>query len=121
MGGTTYATIERDQLARKLETSSPDNVDQRQGFALVDVLGHESFADEHIPGSINIPRGQEDAFEQRFDREKEIILYCASPSCDASPRAAEELARRGFRRVVDYPGGISDWKEGGQPLEGRAA
>ncbi len=30
----------------------------------------------HIPGSINIPQGNEDEFERRFAKDKEIIVYC---------------------------------------------
>ena len=116
-----YATITRDQLARKLETHAPDNESAREGFALVNVLGQEAFEREHIPGSINVPADEIDELEQRFDEGKEIIVYCASPSCDASPKVARKLAERGFRRVVDYEGGMSDWRKGGQPISGKAA
>lgn len=116
MAERDYATIERDQLERKLEMSHPDNEDARKGFALVNVLPRESFEREHIPGSISIPKGEEDAFEGRFDKGKEIIVYCASPSCPASPEMAEELSRRGFERVVDYEAGLSDWKDAGNQV-----
>lgn len=116
MAEADYATIEREQLQRKLESSSPENEDSRKGFALVNVLGRDAFEEERIPGSINIPKGREEDFEKRFDHGKEIILYCASPSCDASPKVAAELTRRGFRRVVDYEAGMSDWKEAGNQV-----
>ena len=116
MADAEYAIIERQQLERKLETSQPDNEDARKGFALVNVLGSDAFEKEHIPGSINIPKGREEDFEKRFDRGKEIIVYCASPGCDASPKVAAELTRRGFGRVVDYEAGMSAWKEAGNPV-----
>lgn len=120
MSAGEHATITREQLARKLETTTPDNEDRRNGFALVNVLAPEAFARERIPESINIPAQDVDAFERRFEKGKELVLYCASPSCDASPKVARELVRRGYNRVVDYEGGVSDWREGGQPLEGPA-
>ena len=113
------ATIEREQLARKLETDAPDNEDPRRGFALVNVLPAESFERAHIPGSMNIPMQQAGRFETRFEKGKEIVLYCASPQCDASEQVAAALVRRGFERVVDYPGGVSDWRAGGLAIEGR--
>ena len=116
MAQTDYATIDREQLQRKLETSSPDNENARRGFALVNVLGRDAFEKEHIPGSINIPKGREEDFEKRFDHGKEIIVYCASPGCDASPKVAAELTRRGFSRVVDFEAGMSDWKEAGNQV-----
>jgi len=116
MAQNDYATIEREQLQKKLETSSPDNENATRGFALVNVLGRDAFEEEHIPGSINIPKGREDEFEKRFDHGKEIIVYCASPSCDASPKVAAELVRRGFGRVVDYEAGMSEWKAVGNQV-----
>ena len=111
-----FTTIDRRELEQKLEHERPDNDDPRLGYALVNVLGREAFEREHIPGSIHIPQGEEDGFEARFEPEKEIVVYCASRACDASPRAAAELARRGFHRVRDYEGGMADWKEAGHPV-----
>ena len=70
----------------------------------------------HIPGSINIPHGNEDVFERRFAKDKEIIVYCGSPDCPASDNVAAALVTRGFRRVYDYAGGLSDWQQGGYPI-----
>ncbi len=70
----------------------------------------------HIPGSINIPHGNEDVFERRFAKDKEIIVYCASPDCSASDNVAAALVTRGFRRVFDYAGGLSDWQQGGYSI-----
>lgn len=66
-------------------------------------------------------RGQIDEFEARFDKGKEIVVYCASPSCDASPKVAAELAQRGFERVLDYEADMSGWRERGHEVEGKAA
>jgi rhodanese-related sulfurtransferase len=113
---TQYATITTEQLAKKLRDTPPNHENGSRGFALVNVLGRESFAREHIPGSINVPKEELAKLEERFDTEKEVIVYCASFDCDASPRAAETLARRGFRRVVDYEGGMTDWKDAGHDI-----
>lgn len=116
-----YSIITHGDLEARLERQQPDNEDRRAGFALVNVLGPESFAKEHIPGSINIPRGQEGEFTRRFDKDKEIVVYCASSTCDASPEVAGDLAERGFENVRDYEAGLADWKNHGNAIEGRAA
>lgn len=116
-----YATIDREQLAKKMETATPDNEHPRHGYALIDVLSPEAFDRERIPGSMNIPQREEGAFQKRFEKEKEIVLYCASPTCQASRSVARDLASEGYQRVVDYEGGLSDWKEGGHPTEGYGA
>jgi len=112
----TFTTISRKQLEQKLNANPPTNDKSQQGYALVNVLPQDMFEAEHIPQSINIPVGHEALFEQSFAKDKEIIVYCASPSCDASPKAAQALAERGFTQVMDYEGGMSDWKEAGNPV-----
>lgn len=111
MPSTTYDAITHQTLAQKLRDRSLNNHDRTQGMALVNVLEPKSFQKEHIPGSINIPRGQEHEFETRFDKDKEIVVYCASTDCDASPKTAEALSRRGFNNVYDYEAGMKGWNE----------
>lgn len=97
-------TITREDLKQKLDSG--------EEFTLVNVLSSEQFEQEHIPGSINIPLDQvEDEFPSRFDRDDDIVVYCASPECQASPKAAEKLDSMGFTNVKDYEAGLSDWKE----------
>ncbi|MGH8523105.1 MAG: rhodanese-like domain-containing protein [Gammaproteobacteria bacterium] len=108
-----FSTIDRDDLEQRIAAHSLDNQDRHRGFALVNVLGEETFAMAHIPGSINIPRGNEGVFERHFAKDKEIVVYCASFDCPASANVAAALVKRGFRRVYDYAGGLSDWQQGG--------
>jgi rhodanese-related sulfurtransferase len=118
MSEPSVTPITRDTLVRKLERGHPDNDDPSAGFALVNVLGEDQFERERIPGSANIPQGQEEVFERRFEKGKEIVVYCASPECEASSKVARELARRGFEHVQDYEGGMSDWRDSGRAVAG---
>lgn len=114
-----FETIDRAELEQKITARKIDNRDPKEGVALVNVLGAEQFDRKHIPSSINIPIDELDQFEERFSKDKDIIVYCASHDCDASPRAAEALTDRGFRNVSDYGGGMADWEKGHQPVAGR--
>lgn len=116
MSAQRYETISSGQLDRRMTEESPNNTDPKEGFALVNVLAPRAFEEEHIPNSINIPGDELERFEERFDKDKEIVVYCASTECDASPKAAEELSRRGFGRVQDYEAGLRDWKESGHAV-----
>lgn len=111
-----YYTITRGELQTRMSAHELNNEDRARGFALVNVLGEGAFEMAHIPGSINIPQGNEALFEQRFAKNKEIIVYCASADCDASDEVAKALVRRGFRRVYDYAGGLSDWNQDGHSV-----
>lgn len=96
-------------------------VDMRENdedFTLVDVLGEDHFREQHIPGAVNIPLDQlgHEAVD-RFDKDDEIVVYCASESCQASPKAAEKLEKLGFSNVKDYEVGLKGWKEAGHSTE----
>jgi rhodanese-related sulfurtransferase len=113
----SYTTLTRGQLETTLNAGPPENGKRDEGYALVNVLAREQYEREHIPGSINIPREQLDEFDRHFDKEKKIVVYCASEECPASNQAAQALSERGFRHVYDYEGGMSDWREAGNPVE----
>ncbi|MFY9457753.1 MAG: rhodanese-like domain-containing protein [Candidatus Spechtbacterales bacterium] len=109
-----FSTITREVLKKKMDESAD--------FVLIDVLGEMSYAGRHLPGAINIPGGGEnfvaDAEKAVPDKNKEVVVYCGSFSCDASPAAAGKLADAGFTNVVDFKGGLADWEEAGYPFEG---
>lgn len=109
-------SIGRDELERLMAEHSPDNDDPESGYALVNVLGEDSYLEEHIPESINIPASQVEEFESRFEKSKPIVVYCASPECPASPQTAQALVEKGFQQVFDYEEGMSDWKGAGNPV-----
>lgn len=121
MSAKQFEQMTRGELEHLLQRQKPDNESESTGYALVNVLQPESFEEEHIPGSINIPADQPDRFEDRFAKDKEIVLYCASESCDASPTAARRLVERGFSKVYDYEAGMKGWKDADNPVEEKAA
>jgi len=61
-------SIERHELQRLLA---------EQKAQLVEVLPADEYADEHLPGAINIPLKQLDhATTRRLDRARPVIVYC---------------------------------------------
>ncbi len=107
-------TITRDELKKKLAAG--------EGIVL-DVLSAQHFSEEHVPGAINIPLKELEAkaAEALPDKNAEIIVYCASFECTASSTAAQKLEELGYTNVVEYEGGIKDWKEGNNKTEGTLA
>jgi rhodanese-related sulfurtransferase len=105
-----YKTIDREELKKKMEN--------KEDVVLIEVLGEEDYSKEHIKGAINIPLkniGLE--ANKRFDKSKEIVVYCSDKNCGASPAAAEKLDSLGFENVYDYVEGKQGWKEAGLPME----
>ncbi len=60
--------IERDEVLRLL---------REEQAQLVEVLPPEEYADEHLPGAVNIPlKALDRETTRRLDRERPVIVYC---------------------------------------------
>ncbi len=99
-----------------IQTGELERLKDSGDLVLVNVLGEEQFREEHIPDSINIPLDRIEEASERFDKSEEIVVYCASESCQASPKAAEKLEALGFENVKDYEPGMKGWKEAGNEV-----
>lgn len=104
-------TIDKNQLEQLMRKASPDYSSRSEGYALVNTLPADSFKKEHIVQSINVPTDNLEELANHFDSEKRIIVYCASRECDSSSKAARKLQSMGFKDVVDFEGGLQQWKE----------
>jgi rhodanese-related sulfurtransferase len=104
-------TISVKELKRKL--------DSKDKFKLIDVLSKNSFDAHHIPKSINIPGDEieERAPKELPDKNEELIVYCASKTCQASPNAARNLEEMGYTNVIDFEYGLAGWQDAGYKFE----
>jgi rhodanese-related sulfurtransferase len=102
--------ISREALRDRLEGGAP--------ITLVETLAPRSFDYGHIPGALNLPPDDVRRLAPSLlpDRHAEIVLYCASYTCDASTVVANELAAMGYTNLFDYHGGKADWMEAGLPI-----
>ena len=95
-------------------------IDNQEDFALVEVLGPETFAEFHLPGAINVP--VDDNFEVGIqkavpDKYKTVVVYCRDIECHASAKAAKRMELLGFSNVLEYHNGKEGWKAAGLPVE----
>jgi rhodanese-related sulfurtransferase len=106
------AQVDRDRLWQKIERG--------EEFVLVDALPPMSYAHSHLPGAINLPPEwvDERAHRRIPDPSTDVVIYCASSTCDSSVIVATRLIELGYRNVHHYVGGKRDWVEAGLPLEG---
>jgi len=75
--------------------------------------------DHRIPGSLCIPCPK---FEELIpamleDRDRSIVIYCASIGCHRSMHAARKARDLGYRDVYLLDGGLPAWKEAGYAVE----
>ncbi len=95
-----------------------NRIDKNDDFILVDVLSPESYEEEHISGSINIPLGDiKMKSKELLKMDKKIVVYCGSFQCTMSSQAAEILTKLGYKDVCCFEGGLQYWKDAGFPIE----
>ena len=83
---------------------------------VIDVRPHEEFAAGHVPGALNIPISQLEAYLQQLDTNQEVVAYCRGPHCILAFDAVEQLRKKGLtaHRLED---GFPEWKNAGLPVE----
>jgi rhodanese-related sulfurtransferase len=103
--------IDRSALAARLDTGQP--------LVLVEALPEKYWRDWRLPGARNLPHDQVEALAPRVlpDKSAEIIVYCASATCQNSHIAARRLEALGYASVAVFAGGKQDWHDGGLPVE----
>ena len=106
-------TVNAEYVQDKLEAGGKVQV--------VDVLSADSFEEKHIPSSISLPLDSLEVQAETVlpDKKMEIIVYCASADCDASPKAAEKLESMGYTKVKDFAEGLQGWQEAGYGFSGK--
>jgi phage shock protein E len=91
---------------------SPNDLQSKLGdIQLIDVRRPEEYAAGHIEGSNNINFLGADFMGQmsKFDKNKEIYVYCRSGK--RSSNAAAKLKEQGFTKIYDLQGGIINWEK----------
>ncbi|OHV87819.1 ArsR/SmtB family transcription factor [Mesorhizobium sp. ORS 3428] len=83
---------------------------------VIDVRPPDEFALGHVPGAINVPLGEIEAWSQNADAGREVVAYCRGPWCVMSFEAVAALRSLGHsaRRLED---GMPEWKAAGLPVE----
>ncbi|MFJ3792352.1 rhodanese-like domain-containing protein [Kitasatospora sp. NPDC090091] len=104
------ALITRDELAAAIEAGS---------VTVVDALGGEYYAQQHLPGAVALVRADVDRLAPGLlpDRDAAIVTYCSNPACPNSGQVAERLVALGYTDVRKYREGIEDWTGAGLPVE----
>ncbi len=83
---------------------------------LVDVRTPGEYASGHLEGALSID-WTGSAFQEgiaKLEKEKPVLLYCASGRRSAAARSAMEQA--GFKDVKHLDGGIGSWTKAGKPV-----
>ena len=115
------------EAKKNIQNLSPQEVQQElknNKATLIDIREKEELDQNGtIPGSVHAPRGMLEFYadpslpyhKPEFDRNKRIILHCASGG--RSALAAATLQQMGYENVAHLDGGFKAWKESGLPTK----
>jgi rhodanese-related sulfurtransferase len=92
-------------------------------LVLLEALPEKYYRDWHLPGARHFPHDQARALAPIVapDQASEVVVYCASSTCQNSHIAARVLQQLGYANVAVYAGGKEDWSEAGMPVAKDAA
>lgn len=107
---TEPSEIDVAELANRLNSVAPPLV--------AEILGPQHFASGHLPGALNLPLEGfvENAARALPSKSREVVVYCASATCQNSDIAARKLLSLGYQNVRVFRGGKSTWRDAGHPL-----
>lgn len=96
-------------------------LDRNDAGIIVDVREPDEFAEGHIVGAVNEPRGlieftiwKHVGYPDKIDTSKKLTLYCKTGGRCAL--AAKSLQDLGFTNVASVDMKIEDWVKSGYPL-----
>ena len=105
----------------KIATIAMDEVESEighPGVTIVDARYPGAYQAGHLPDAVSLPISASLTLRRQviadIPRGNKIIVYCQSESCPWSHSIASDLALRGFRDVVVYPGGWEEWNSRGR-------
>lgn len=106
----TTHEISRVELQSKIESHT--------ALVLLEALPEPYFRQGHLPGARHMPHDhvRELAPTLAPDRDAEIVVYCASATCQNSHVAARTLASMGYAKVRVFAGGKAEWESAGLAL-----
>ncbi|MFN2382776.1 MAG: rhodanese-like domain-containing protein [Gemmatimonadota bacterium] len=116
---TLPASVPAPAIEAGLLIVTPDEVrgwqDAGAAFVLVDARDQIQYAQEHLPGAINIPYVEIRAGGALPPRDARVVVYCSDEQCPISQYAYQALDRLGYVEVYDLRAGLQGWKEAGHP------
>lgn len=95
-----------------------EKIQSGEKIVFLDVRQPEEYAPEHIPGALNVPKGEIAARKVELPRDVTLIPYCNMDFRGFA--AARELEALGFRVALMQERGLQGWKSAGLPTAGQA-
>ena len=93
-----------------------DLIERHQSVTIVDVRAAEDYEQGHIPGAINVPKGDW-ASTEALAKDRLNVVYCYTSVCHLAAKACVQFAHKEYP-VMEMDGGFEAWKDYGYEIEG---
>ncbi|GAB3403498.1 rhodanese-like domain-containing protein [Schumannella luteola] len=114
------AAIEHFVAKLRYETDPSDvaaAITAGERFVLVDTRGHAAWHQGRVPGAIHLPTAEiDDRAPREIPLDLPVVVYCWSPGCNGSTKAALRFSRLGYA-VREMIGGFEYWAKEGLGVE----
>ena len=86
---------------------------------LLEALPEKYYQDWHLPGALHMPHDAVGELAPTLipDKTSEVVVYCASKTCQNSHIAANLLTQLGYINVAVYAGGKQEWSDAELPTQ----
>ncbi len=115
----TSAAIEHFATKLRYETDASDVAAAQaagERFVLVDTRGHAAWHQGRAVGAIHLPTGEiGERAASEIPLDVPVVVYCWSPGCNGSTKAALQFSRLGYE-VRELIGGFEYWAREGLPV-----
>lgn len=78
-----------------------------KNIVLVDVREAAEYVFNHIPNAVSIPLGDLESRMKELNKDEDIYVVCRTGN--RSDLAAQKLAEKGFKKVINIVPGMSQW------------
>ena len=97
-----------------------DRMRSEKDVVVLDVRTAREFGEGHVAGAVNlsvagVPLKQFDEQVGKLDKDKTYLVHCARGVRSAA--AVSRMQKLGFKHLLDYSGGMDEWRKAGKPLE----
>jgi rhodanese-related sulfurtransferase len=109
-------------LGKEINSATAKRIFDEKKALFIDARPAAQFGEGHIPGAINVYA--EDFNPNipmllKIPNDTLVVAYCGGGLCELSHELADKLRALGFKRVVVYTGGTTEWNEKNYPFTGK--
>ncbi|MBF4767805.1 rhodanese-like domain-containing protein [Nocardioides agariphilus] len=96
-----------------------DLIANDQDHTLIDALPHSYYAQQHLPGALNLVETDVATLAAQLlpNKDATVVTYCSNEACPNSKAVARRLEALGYTDVRTYAAGIQDWVQAGNATE----